>query len=55
MNIHTQICISSYENNCSDLLFIEKLEVRALPEERVNIITAHYLRGIKCFTDLKIE
>ena len=29
--------------------------LRALPEERVNIITAHYLRGIKCFTDLKIE
>ena len=29
--------------------------LRVLPEERVNIITAHYLRGIKCFTDLKIE
>ena len=25
-----------------------------LPEERVNIITAHYLRGVKLFTDLKI-
>lgn len=28
--------------------------LRALPEERVNIITAHYLRGIKRFPDLKI-
>jgi hypothetical protein len=26
-----------------------------LPEERVNIITAHYLHGIKRFTDLKTE
>ena len=29
--------------------------LKQLPEERVNIITAHYLCGIKCFTDLKIE
>ena len=29
--------------------------LKALPEERVNIITAHYLRGVKLFTDLKIE
>ena len=26
-----------------------------LPEERVNIITAHYLRGVKLFTQLKIK
>ena len=26
-----------------------------LPEERVNIITAHYLRGVKLFTDLKMR
>ena len=26
-----------------------------LPEERVNIITGHYLRGLKLFTDLKIN
>ena len=29
--------------------------LRELPEERVNIITAHYLRGVKRFTDLKIQ
>ena len=29
--------------------------LRQLPEERVNIITAHYLRGIKLFTDLNIQ
>ena len=29
--------------------------LRTLPEERVNIITAHYLRGVKCFTDLKLS
>ena len=29
--------------------------LKQLPEERVNIITAHYLRGIKLFTDLNIE
>ena len=28
--------------------------LRQLPEERVNIITAHYLRGVKRFTDLEI-
>ena len=28
--------------------------LRELPEERVNIITAHYLRGVKRFTDLNI-
>ena len=28
--------------------------LKQLPEERVNIITAHYLRGVKRFTDLKI-
>ena len=28
--------------------------LRELPEERVNIITAHYLHGVKCFTDLDI-
>ena len=28
--------------------------LKQLPEERVNIITAHYLRGVKLFTDLKI-
>ena len=28
--------------------------LRELPEERVNIITAHYLRGVKHFTDLDI-
>ena len=28
--------------------------LKQLPEERVNIITAHYLRGVKCFSDLKI-
>ena len=27
--------------------------LRQLPEERVNIITAHYLRGVKRFTDLE--
>jgi len=26
--------------------------LKSLPEERVNIITAYYLRGVKCFTDL---
>ena len=29
--------------------------LKQLPEERVNIITAHYLRGVKLFTDLKIK
>ena len=29
--------------------------LKQLPEERVNIITAHYLRGIKLFTDLNIK
>ena len=29
--------------------------LKALPEERVNIITAHYLHGIKRFTELKIS
>jgi len=29
--------------------------LKQLPEERVNIITAHYLHGVKLFTDLKIE
>ena len=29
--------------------------LKQLPEERVNIITAHYLRGVKLFTDLKIN
>ena len=29
--------------------------LRALPEERVNIITAHYLHGVKLFTQLKIK
>ena len=29
--------------------------LKRLPEERVNIITAHYLRGVKLFTDLKIN
>ena len=28
--------------------------LKQLPEERVNIVTAHYLRGVKRFTDLKI-
>ena len=28
--------------------------LKQLPEERVNIITAHYLRGVKHFTDLKL-
>lgn len=28
--------------------------LKVLPEERVNIITAHYLRGVKRFTDLKL-
>ena len=28
--------------------------LKQLPEERVNIITAHYLRGVKRFTDLEI-
>ena len=28
--------------------------LKQLPEERVNIVTAHYLRGVKLFTDLKI-
>ena len=27
--------------------------LKRLPEERVNIITAHYLHGVKCFPDLK--
>ena len=29
--------------------------LKLLPEERVNIITAHYLRGVKRFTQLKIN
>ena len=29
--------------------------LRQLPEERVNIITAHYLRRVKLFTDLNIK
>ena len=29
--------------------------LRALPEERVNIVTAHYLHGVKLFTQLKIK
>ena len=29
--------------------------LKALPEERVNIITAHYLRGVKLFTQLNIK
>ena len=29
--------------------------LKQLPEERVNIITAHYLRGVKLFTQLKIK
>ena len=29
--------------------------LKQLPEERVNIITGHYLRGVKLFTDLKIN
>ena len=29
--------------------------LKALPEERVNIITAHYLHGIKRFTELKFS
>ena len=29
--------------------------LKALPEERVNIITAHYLRGVKYFTQLKLK
>ena len=29
--------------------------LKALPEERVNIITAHYLRGVKLFTQLTTE
>ena len=29
--------------------------LRQLPEERVNIITAHYLCGVKLFTDLNIK
>jgi len=29
--------------------------LKALPEERVNIITAHYLHGVKLFTQLKIK
>ena len=29
--------------------------LKALPEERVNIITAHYLRGVKRFTQLKMK
>ena len=29
--------------------------LKTLPEERVNIITAHYLRSIKLFSDLNIE
>lgn len=29
--------------------------LRELPEERVNIITAHYLHGVKRFTDLKMK
>ena len=29
--------------------------LRELPEERVNIITAYYLRGVKLFTQLNIK
>jgi len=29
--------------------------LKVLPEERVNIITAHYLHGVKLFTDLNIK
>ena len=29
--------------------------LKQLPEERVNIITSHYLRGVKLFTQLNIE
>ena len=29
--------------------------LRALPEERVNIITAHYLRGVKLYSQLKMN
>ena len=29
--------------------------LKVLPEERVNIITAHYLRGVKRFTELKTD
>ncbi|MBQ7204810.1 MAG: glycosyltransferase family 2 protein [Muribaculaceae bacterium] len=29
--------------------------LKALPEERVNIITSHYLKGVKRFTQLKIQ
>ena len=29
--------------------------LRELPEERVNIVTAHFLHGVKLFTDLKID
>jgi hypothetical protein len=29
--------------------------LKQLPEERVNIITAHYLHGVKCFIQLKIK
>ena len=29
--------------------------LKQLPEERVNIVTAHYLRGVKYFPDLKIK
>ena len=29
--------------------------LKQLPEERVNIVTAHYLRGVKFFPDLKIK
>jgi GT2 family glycosyltransferase len=29
--------------------------LKALPEERVNIITAHFLHGVKFFTDLEIK
>ena len=29
--------------------------LKQLPEERVNIITAHYLRGVKLFTNLNIK
>ncbi len=29
--------------------------LKQLPEERVNIVTAHYLRGVKLFTQLKIN
>ena len=29
--------------------------LKQLPEERVNIVTAHYMRGVKYFPDLKIK